>query len=74
MTVTGMGVLRKMHPLPRVNNTLAQLACALFSTKLMLIPDYCRFLWRKITFVTPFGRHHFSKLPFGIASAIGHFQ
>ena len=26
------------------------------------------------TFITPFGRYHFNRLPFGITSALEHFQ
>ena len=72
-------VQRKVHPLPLVDDTQAQLAGAkVFSTldansgfwQVPLAPS-SRLL---TTFLTPCGRYCFNKLPFGICSAPVHFQ
>ena len=66
-------VLREIHPLPKVDNTLAQLAGATVFSKI----DANSGFWgsRELTtFITPFGRYNFSRLPFGITSAPEHFQ
>ena len=73
------GVLRERHPLPAVNQTLAQLAGATIFSKL----DAKSGFWQiplspqsalLTTFITPFGRYCFHRLPFGITSAPEHFQ
>ena len=73
------GVLREVHPLPTVDETLAQLAGATVFSKL---DANCGF-WQipldemsrpLITFITSFGRFWFNKLPFGICSAPECFQ
>ena len=67
------------NPLPTVEKTLAQLARATVFSKL---DANCRF-WQIhldeqsrpfTTFITPFGRFWFNKLPFGISSAPECFQ
>ena len=72
-------VLREVHPLPKVEETLAQLSGATVFSK---IDANCGF-WQIpltersrlfTTFITPFGRYCFNKLPFGICSAPEHFQ
>ncbi len=72
-------VLREIHPMPTVDETLAQLAGAALFSKL---DANCGF-WQiplaeesrpLTTFVTPFGRYLFNKLPFGISSAPELFQ
>ena len=72
-------VLRETHPLPKVDNTLAQLARATVFSKI----DANSGFWQipidessqeLTTFLTPFGRYYFNRLPFGIASAPEHFQ
>ena len=72
-------VLRETHPLPKVDNTLAQLTGATVFSKL----DANSGFWQipldessreLTTFLTPFGRYHFNRMPFGIASAPEHFQ
>ena len=72
-------VLREVHPIPRVDEALAQLAGAAVFSKL----DANSGFWQiplspesrpLTTFVTPFGRYHFNKLPFGISSAPELFQ
>ena len=72
-------VLREVHPLPKVDETLAQLSGAKVFSKLdansgfwqIPLAPSSRFL---TTFITPFGRYCFNKLPFGISSAPEHFQ
>lgn len=73
------GVFRGVHPLPKVDNTLAQLTGAKLFTKLYansgfwqipLSPSSCLLT----TFITPSGRYCFNKLPFGISSAPELFQ
>ena len=74
-----VSVLREIHPLPKVDETLAQLTGAKMFSKLdtnsgfWQIPlEQCSRLLT--TFITPFGRYCFNKLPFGISSAPEHFQ
>ena len=72
-------VLREVHPMPKVDETLAQLAGARLFSKLdansgfwqIPLSETSRHL---TTFLTPFGRYCFNKLPFGISSAPEHFQ
>ncbi len=72
-------VQREVHPLPRVDETLGHLAGAKLFSKL----DANSGFWqiplaeesrRLTTFITPFGRYYFNKLPFGISSAPENFQ
>ena len=70
-------VLRETHPLPKVDNTLAQLAGATVFSKndansgfwQIPIDESSREL---TTFLTPFGRYYFNRLPVGITSAPEH--
>ena len=72
-------VLRERHPLLRVDDTLAQLTGATTFSKLdansgfwqIPLSDESKLL---TTFITPFGRYCYNKLPFGITSAPEHFQ
>jgi len=72
-------VLMEIHLLPKVDEALAQLAGATCSTKL----DVNSGFWQiplateshhLTTFLTPFGRYRFNKLPFGISSTPELFQ
>ena len=73
-------VLREVHPQPKVHETLALLTGAKIFSKL----DANSGFWpiplsecqSKLltTFITPFGRYGFNKMPFGISSAPEHFQ
>ena len=72
-------ILREYHPLPSVDHTLAQLAGAtIFSTldansgfwQIGLSPESAKLT----TFITPFSRFCFNRLPFGISLATEHFQ
>ena len=79
LTKLNESVKRERHPLPVVDQTLAQLAGAKLFTKL----DANSGFWQipldpasslLTTFITPFGRYRFNRLPFGISSAPEHFQ
>ena len=72
-------VLREVHPLPDVNETLAQLSGAKVFSKLDANSGFWQIPLAKesrllTTFITPFGRYCFNKMPFGISSAPEHFQ
>ena len=72
-------VLREIHPLPKVDETLAQLSGAKLFSKLDANSGFWQIPLAEnsqllTTFVTPFGRYHFTKMPFGISSAPEHFQ
>ena len=72
-------VLREVHPLPRVDNILAQLTGDKVFSKLDANSGFWQIPLAKesqllTTFITPFGRYCFNKLPFGISSAPEHFQ
>ena len=72
-------IFREFHPLPSVDHTLAQLAGAKVFSKLDansgfwqigLSPESAKLT----TFLTPFGRFCFNRLPFGISSARSIFR
>ena len=72
-------VLREVHPLPKVDDTLAQLAGAKVFSKLDANSGFWQIPLAKesrllTTFITPYGRYCFNKLPFGIPSAPELFQ
>ena len=72
-------VLRETHPIPGVDDTLAQLTGATVFSKVdansgfwqIPLSEDSRLL---TTFITPHGRYCFNKLPFGISSAPELFQ
>ena len=72
-------VFREVHPLPTVDNILGQLSGARIFSKLdansgfwqIPLDESSRHL---TTFITPYGRFCFNKMPFGISSAPEHFQ
>ena len=79
LTRLNQSVKRERHPLPAVDQTLAQLAGAKVFTKLDANSDF----WQiplapasslSTTFITPFGHYCFHRLPFAISSAPEHFQ
>ena len=79
LTKLNESVRRERHPLPAVDQTLAQLAGAQVFSQL----DANSGFWQipldpnsalLTTFITPFGRYCFHRLPFGITSAPEHFQ
>ncbi|UYV69307.1 K02A2.6-like [Cordylochernes scorpioides] len=72
-------VQREVHPMPVVDHMLGQLGEARFFSKLdansgfhqiSLSPD-CQHL---TTFITPFGRYKYCRMPFGISLAPEYFQ
>ena len=72
-------VLREVHPMPKVDTTLAQLSGATVFSKLNANSGFWQIpLANKskllTTFITPYGRFCFNKLPFGISSAPEIFQ
>ena len=72
-------ILHEVHPLPKVDETLAQLSGAKVFTKLDANSGFWQIPLSKqsrlfTTFITPIGRYCFNKLPFGISSAPEHFQ
>ena len=79
LTKLNHSVCRERHPLPAVEQVLAQLSGAKVLTKLdansgfwqiPLSPESAKLT----TFITPYGRFCFHRLPFGISSAPEHFQ
>uniref|UniRef100_A0A3B1J669 ribonuclease H n=1 Tax=Astyanax mexicanus TaxID=7994 RepID=A0A3B1J669_ASTMX len=79
LTKLNESVQREKYILPSVEQTLGSLAGAKIFSKLdanmgfwqiPLAPDSAKLT----TFITPFGRYFFNRLPFGIASAPEHFQ
>ena len=79
LTKLNESIQRERHPLPAVKQTLAQLAGAKLFSKL----DANSGFWQipldpasslLTTFITPFGRYCFHRLPFSISSAPEHFQ
>ena len=72
-------ILREVHPLPKVDETLALLAEAQVFSQLdansgfwqIPLSEDSRLL---TTFITPFGHYCFNKLPIGISCAPEHFQ
>lgn len=79
LTHLNESVRREKHDLPSVDQTLGRLARAKVFTKLdansgfwqIPLSPNCQEL---TTFITPFGRYCFRRLPFGITSAPEHFQ
>ena len=72
-------VLREVHPMPKVDITLAQLSGATVFSKLDANSGFWQIPLAEeskllTTFITPFGRFCFNKLPFGISSAPEIFQ
>ena len=72
-------MLRKVHPLPKVDDTLAQLAGAKVFSKFYINSGFWQIPLSQssrllTTFITPVGCYCFNKLLFGISSAPEHFQ
>ena len=69
-------VLRELHPIPRVDETLAQLAGATVFTKLDANSGFWQIplLLESRPITTFITRYHFNKLPFGISCAPELFQ
>ena len=72
-------VMQEIHPLPKVDTNLAQLTGARLFSKLETNSGFWQVPLSKesrplTTFISPYGRFCFNKLPFGITSAPEHFQ
>ena len=72
-------VMRETHPIPKVDDTLAQLSGAALFTKLDANSGFWQILLSEksclpTTFITPSGRYAVNKLLFGIWSAPEIFQ
>ncbi|KAL8565639.1 hypothetical protein ACOMHN_063470 [Nucella lapillus] len=72
-------VKREVHPMHSVDESLAQIAGSKIFSKLDAKNGFWQIPLNKeskplTTFVTPFGRFHFNRLPFGISSASEMFQ
>ncbi|XP_046863284.1 uncharacterized protein K02A2.6-like [Xenia sp. Carnegie-2017] len=72
-------VLREIYPLPKIESLLAEIRGSKYFSKL----DCNSGFWQEkleqnsrllTTFITPFGRFCFNRMPFGIKSAPEHFQ
>ena len=79
LTKLNESVRRERHILPSVDHSLAQLGGAKVFTKLDANSGFWQIELSKesallTTFITPFGRFCFNRLPFGITSAPEHFQ
>ena len=79
LTKLNENVRRERHPLPAVEQTLAQVAGARVFSKLDANSGFWQIPLSEVsapltTFITPFGRYYFNRLPFGITSAPEHFQ
>ena len=79
LTKLNESVRRERHILPSVDHTLAQLGGAKVFTKLDANSGFWQIELSKesallTTFITPFGRFCFNRLPFGITSAPEYFQ
>ena len=79
LTKLNESILREFHPLPCVDQTLAQLVGAKVFSNLDANSGFSQIglspkLSKLTTFITPFGRFCFNRLPFGISSAKEHFQ
>lgn len=79
LTELNKSIIRERHPIPPVEYTLAQMNNAKVFSKLDANAGYWQIpLAEKsrilTTFITPFGRYCFKRLPFGISSAAEHFQ
>jgi len=72
-------VKRQFHPIPKIELSLAEVAGAKFFSKIDANSGFWQLNLAKesqdyTTFITPFGRFKFCKLPFGITSAPEEFQ
>ena len=72
-------VLREPHPIPKVDDTLALLSGAVYFSKLDANSGFWQIPLSEsskplTTFITPFGRYKFNKLPFGVSCAPELFQ
>ncbi len=79
LTKLNENVRRERYQVPSVEETLAQISGAKIFSKLDANSGFWQIPLSKksarlTTFITPFGRYYFNRLPFGITSAPEHFQ
>ena len=79
LTKLNQNVQRECHPIPSVDHTLAQLGGAQIFSKLEVNSGFWQVHLQEdsallTTFITPFGRFCYNRLPFGITSAPEYFQ
>lgn len=79
LTQLNKSVLREQFVLPTIDDALGQLAGAIYFSKLDANSGFHQVKLAKesqelTTFITPFGRYCFQRLPFGISSAPEYFQ
>ncbi|KAL5006376.1 hypothetical protein ScPMuIL_015182 [Solemya velum] len=79
LTQLNKSVLRERHQLPSVDQTLGQLSGARIFSKIDANSGFWQIPLDRAsrlltTFITPFGRYCFNRLPFGISSAPEYFQ
>jgi hypothetical protein len=79
LTKLNQAVEREYHPMPCMEHTLGQLKGAKYITKLDCVSGFWQIPLSEeskklTTFITPFGRFCFCRLPFGISSAPEFFQ
>ena len=79
LTRLNESVKRELYPLPVIDHLLVQLAGAKVFFKLDTSSGFYQILLdsrsaKLTTFITPFGRYYYNRLPFGITSAPGHFH
>ena len=79
LTKLNDSVLRSTHPLPKIDNLLAQVSESKYFSKV----DANSGFWQQklapesrllTTFITPFGRYCFNRMPMGIKTAPEHYQ
>ena len=79
LTQLNKGVKRELYPLPRVSDMLSLLAKGRMFSKLDANSGFWQVILEKesrllTTFLTPWGRFCFKRMPFGITSAPEYFQ
>ena len=79
LTKLDQNVQRERHPIPSVDHTLTQLGGARIFSKLDANSGFWQVHLQEdsallTTFITPFGRFCYNRLPFGITSAPEYFQ
>lgn len=79
LTFLNRAVERENHPMPAVEHTLGQMPGAKYFSKLDCVSGFWQVPLseeskRLTTFITPYGRFCFQRLPFGISSAPEHYQ
>lgn len=78
-TELNKNVMRECHPLPTVEECLAQLSGSKFFSKIDAVKSYFQVLLSEnskdlTTFITPFGRFRFNRMPMGMNSSSEVFQ